>query len=524
MLDTAALSQLSEYLTLIREPIELAASLDDSTHSRRLRELLEEIASLSDMVTLVEEADARTPSFVIRRIGSDVGVRFAGLPMGHEFASLVLALVQVGGHPPKLDEDVIEAIRALDGGEFVTYMSLTCQNCPTVVQALNTMSVINPKIRHTAVEGGAFEAEVAGLGITAVPAVYKDSEVFAHGRMEIGDILDKLDPSSAEARSKALDSLEPFDLLVVGAGPAGATAAIYAARKALRTGIIAERFGGQILDTASIENFSSIRRTEGPALASSLEEHVRSYDVEIMTGHRVSALTAPSESDPLFSLTAGGARLRSRSVILATGASYRLMGVPGEQEYRNKGVTFCPHCDGPLFAGREVAVIGGGNSGIEAAIDLAAIASRVTVVEFLDELKADAVLVKTLNSLPNVTVRTGVRVLSVLGDGKAVTALEVENRSEGTREEIPVAGVFVQIGLVPNTGWLEAPALTNSRGEILVDPRGATAVPGLFAAGDCATTPYKQILTALGSGATAALTAFDHLMREGAAAPATIDA
>lgn len=514
MLDTAATEQLAHYLALIREPIELAASLDDTPLSQRVGELLDEIAAQSDRITVVEEADERTPSFAIRRPGTDISVRFAGLPMGHEFSSLILALVQVGGHEPKVDDATVVAIKALDGGDFVTYMSLTCQNCPTVVQALNTMSIINPLIRHTAVEGGAFESEILERKILAVPTVYKDGEEFGHGRMDIADILALLASHSGDAMAP-LEEIEPFDVLIIGAGPAGATSAIYSARKALRTGIVADRVGGQVLDTASIENVTSLPAIGGPELASKLDDHVRRHEVELITGRTALSLAPPTSPRGLFTVEVNGGSLQSRSVIIASGAQYRRMNVPGEQEYLNKGVTFCPHCDGPLFAGRDVAVIGGGNSGIEAAIDLAAVASHVTVVEFLDSLKADEILVESAKRLANVSIMTSTRVVAVEGDGDRVSGLAIEDRNTGARSVLPLSGVFVQIGLVPNTQWLVEHALTNAGGEIVTDGKGATSIDGLFAAGDCASTPYKQILIAMGSGATAALSAFDYLMVHG---------
>ncbi|QWW20691.1 alkyl hydroperoxide reductase subunit F [Schaalia sp. 19OD2882] len=524
MLDTQAKAQLTQYLDLVTHPIELAACLGQDQTSMRMRELLTEIAGLSPKVTFLEEPHARTPSFAVRRAGTEVQVRFAGVPMGHEFASLVLALVQVGGHPPRLEADVLDAIRALPGGDFTTYMSLTCQNCPTVVQALNTMSIVNPAIRHTAVEGGAFKDEVDSLGIAAVPTVYKDGEVFGQGRMDIEEIIAKLDQGATERIAQTLDAKEPFDVLVVGGGPAGATAAIYSARKALRTGVVAERFGGQVLDTMTIENFISVPHTEGPRLGAALEQHVRTLPVDVTTGVRASALRVPTEAGALVEVDVeGGGTLRSRAVVLATGARYRMMGVPGEEEYRNKGVTFCPHCDGPLFAGKRVAVIGGGNSGVEAAIDLAGVCEHVTLVEFLDELRADTVLVRVMRALPNVEVLTGTAVQEVLGDGSRVSGVSVQERATGQTRRIDVAGMFVQIGLVPATEWLEDAVERTPSGEIVVDSHGATSAPGVFAAGDCTTAPYKQIVIALGSGATAALGAFDHLIRTGSGAGETAE-
>ncbi len=520
MLDANATAQLKKYLELVKLPIELAASLDDGPKSTQTRELLGEIAALSELVTVTEEANERTPSFAIRRTGTDVEVRFAGVPMGHEFTSLVLALLQVGGHPVKAEQATIDAVKALGPHEFVTYMSLTCQNCPTVVQALNAMSVLNPQIRHTAVEGGAFPDEIAERNVLAVPTIYADGELFGQGRMDIDDFVAKLDAGAGERAADALNAKDAFDVLVVGGGPAGATAAIYAARKALRTGVAAERFGGQVLDTMAIENFISVPYTEGPKLGAALEEHVRSYDVDIMKQAHATGLV-PAGDDGLVTVQFdGGASLKAKSVIVATGARYRTLGVPGEDEYRNKGVTFCPHCDGPLFKGKRVAVAGGGNSGIEAAIDLAGVVGHVTVVEYLDQLKADEVLVRKLHSLPNVDVVTSAHITGVVGDGQQVTGVEYNDRTSGEAHRLGVDGLFVQIGLLPNTEWLEGAVAQTPRGEIEIDDHGATSVPGVFAAGDCTTVPYKQIVISMGAGATASLAAFDHLIRTSAPADA----
>jgi alkyl hydroperoxide reductase subunit F len=444
-----------------------------------------------------------------------MGVRFAAVPMGHEFTSLVLALLQAGGHPPKLDAQVIEQIRNLEGEfAFETYMSLTCHNCPDVVQALNLMAVLNPRIRHVAVDGGLFQQEVESRQIMAVPSVWLNGEPFASGRMEIGEILAKIDTGAAARDAAALASKDTFDVLVVGGGPAGAAAAVYAARKGIATGIVAERAGGQTLDTLGIENYISVLETEGPKFAAALEAHARQYGVDIMNGQRVERLEPSADAGGASVVTlANGAQLKSRSIVLAPGARWRTVGVPGEAEYRNKGVAYCPHCDGPLFKGKVVAVIGGGNSGVEAAIDLAGIVSHVTLLEFADKLKADAVLVRKLRSLPNVAVHLNARTTEITGDGSKVTGLTFEDRASGESRHVALAGVFVQIGLVPNTEWLKGTIELSRFGEIIVDAKGATSVPGVFAAGDATTTPYKQIVIAAGEGAKASLAAFEHLMR-----------
>jgi len=521
MLDSTIQAQLRSYLERLQQPIELVASLDDRPASAEMRELLTEIAALNSMVSVrFDGADSRRPSFQVSRKGADMGIRFAAIPMGHEFTSLVLALLQAGGHPPKVDADVIEQIRALDTDlVFETWMSLTCHNCPDVVQALNLMAVLNPRIRHVAIDGGLFQTEVEQLQIMAVPSIFLNGKPFGSGRMELADILKKVDTGSAARDAAALSKKAPYDVLIVGGGPAGAAAAVYAARKGIRTGIVAERFGGQTLDTLGIENYISVLETQGPKFAAALEAHARAYDVDIMNGQRVAALQAGDAPGALLTLRLeNGAQLQSRAVILSTGARWRNVNVPGEAEYRNKGVAYCPHCDGPLFKGKNVAVIGGGNSGVEAAIDLAGVVQHVTVVEFAPQLKADAVLVNKLNSLPNVTVHLNAQTTAITGDGSRVNGLQFKDRSTGVEHLIELAGVFVQIGLVPNTDFLKGSLELSRFGEIVVDSHGATNVPGVFAAGDATTVPFKQIIIAAGDGAKAALSAFDYLIRTPAAA------
>lgn len=513
MLDANVKNQLKSYMEMLREPIELVASLDDSPKSGELRALLTEIAEMSGKITLVERSDLsdRKPAFRIQRAGSDIGVTFAGIPLGHEFTSLVLALLQVGGHPIKLEEAVIEQIRNLPGEyEFETYFSLSCQNCPDVVQALNTMAVINPRIKHTSIDGALFQSEVEARQIMAVPTVFLNGEVFGQGRSSVEEILAKLDTSAASRKAEELSAKEPFDVLVVGGGPAGAAAAVYAARKGIRTGVVAERFGGQVLDTMSIENFISVKETEGPRFAAALEEHVKAYDVDIMNLQRAVSLKPGKMVEIELE---NGAILKSRSVILATGARWREINVPGEREYRNAGVAYCPHCDGPLFKGKRVAVIGGGNSGVEAAIDLAGIVSHVTLIEFGEALRADEVLQRKLRSLPNVNIITSAQTTEIHGDGKKVNGLTYKDRVTGEEHRVELEGVFVQIGLVPNTEWLKDTVSLSRFGEIEVDVKGQTSLPGVFAAGDATTVPYKQIIIAAGEGAKAALSAFDYLIR-----------
>ncbi|UXV17181.1 alkyl hydroperoxide reductase subunit F [Pseudomonas fluorescens] len=521
MLDANLKAQLKSYLERVTQPIEIVASLDDGAKSQEMLALLQDVTSLTTLITLKTDGDdARKPSFSINRPGADISLRFAGIPMGHEFTSLVLALLQVGGHPSKASVEVIEQIRALKGEfSFETYFSLSCQNCPDVVQALNLMAVLNPNIRHVAIDGALFQAEVDERKVMAVPSVYLNGVNFGQGRMGLEEILAKLDTSGIEKAAGKISAKDAFDVLVVGGGPAGSSAAIYAARKGIRTGVAAERFGGQVLDTMSIENFISVQETEGPKLASALEAHVRQYDVDIMNLQRASSLIPAKNAGGLHEIRfESGATLKSKTVILATGARWREMGVPGEQEYKAKGVCFCPHCDGPLFKGKRVAVIGGGNSGVEAAIDLAGIVSHVTLLEFDSKLRADAVLQRKLYSLPNVDVITSALTSEVKGDGQKVTGLAYKDRDSGEFNTIDLEGIFVQIGLLPNTDWLKGTVELTPRGEIIVDARGETSLPGVFAAGDVTTVPYKQIVIAVGEGAKASLSAFDHLIRTSAPA------
>ncbi|NMF99783.1 alkyl hydroperoxide reductase subunit F [Aromatoleum toluolicum] len=514
MLDANIKNQLKTYLERVTQPIEIVASLDDGDKSREMQALLGDIAEQSNLITIVERRDdaERKPSFAINRQGEDTGVRFAGLPMGHEFTSLILALLQVGGHPPKVEQDVIEQIRAIDGSyEFETFISLSCHNCPDVVQALNLMAVLNPNIRHTMIDGALFQDEVDARQVMAVPTVFLNGKHFGQGRMELAEIVAKIDTGAQARAAEKIAAKSEFDVLVVGGGPAGAAAAIYAARKGIRTGVIAERFGGQVMDTLAIENFISVTATEGPKLAMALEEHVKEYEVDIMNLQRAAAVI-PQQHGFEVRLE-NGASLQARSVILATGARWREMNVPGEKEFRGKGVAYCPHCDGPLFKGKRVAVIGGGNSGVEAAIDLAGIVAHVTLLEFADTLRADAVLQRKLASLPNVTVITNAQTTEVTGDAK-VNGLVYKDRVSGESQRLALEGIFVQIGLLPNTDFVKDTVERTKFGEIVVDARGQTSVPGLFAAGDCTTVPFKQIVIAMGDGAKASLAAFDHLIRE----------
>ena len=521
MLDQTLKEQLKAYLGYLRQPIQITATLDESEVAQEMRALFADIQEASSLVTIVEGGGAeRAPSFAIGLPNETPRVSFAGIPLGHEFTSLVLALLHVSGHPPRISDDAIEQIGALKGPlHFVTYFSQSCQNCPDVIQALNMIAARNPGATHVAVDGAVFQDEVTAKDVLAVPSVWLNGEPFVNGRQEIQNILDKLDTNAASRRAEQLSAKEPFDALIVGGGPAGAAAAVYMARKGLRTGIIADRMGGQLQDTMSIENYLSVQHTEGPKLAAEMEAHASAYGVDIMRNERVAKL----ERQELIHLTTeSGASLQARSVILATGARWRDISVPGEQQYRTKGVTNCPHCDGPLFKGQDVAVIGGGNSGIEAAIDLSGVVRSVTVLEYANELKADDVLIRKARSLANVKIVTNAQTTEILGDGSKVTGIQYRDRATDELHTVELAGVFVQIGLLPSTEFLKGAIELNRFGEIIVDAKGQTSMPGVFAAGDATTSPYKQIVVAAGAGASAALGAFEYLMLSTAPEPEAV--
>ncbi|MDE1981060.1 MAG: alkyl hydroperoxide reductase subunit F [Betaproteobacteria bacterium] len=515
MLEAAIKAQLKTYLEKLVDPIELVASLDNGPKSAEMRALLEDVASLSGKVSLSENgSDIRRPSFTIGKKGEPARIGFAGLPMGHEFTSLILALLQASGYAPRIGDEQIRQIKALPGEyRFETYVSLTCHNCPDVVQALNAMAALNPNVRHVMIDGALNQAEVEARQIMAVPSVWLNGEPFEDGRMTLEEILARVDSGASAREADRLSAQEPFDVLVVGGGPAGAAAAVYAARKGIRTGLLAERFGGQVMDTLAIENLISVPHTDGPKLGRALEEHVKEYDVDIMNLQQAEALVPGNAGNYHEIRLKNGATLKSKAVIISTGARWRELNVPGEQEYRGKGVAYCPHCDGPLFKGKRVAVVGGGNSGVEAAIDLAGIVGHVTLLEFADALRADAVLQKKLHSLPNVTVITSAQTTEVNGAEGKVSGLTYTDRVTGQPITLPLEGVFIQIGLLPNTDWLKGVINLSRFGEVEVDARGAASVPGVFAAGDCTTVPYKQIIIAMGEGAKASLSAFDYLIR-----------
>jgi len=522
MLDTTMKNQLKTYLERLTRPVELVATLDDSPGSEQIHSLLQDIVSLSDKITLRLDngSEVRKPSFLITRPGAAQGVRFAGSPLGHEFTSLVLALLQTGGHPAKVSAGIIDQLQAIEGEfHFETYYSLSCHNCPDVVQALNLMSILNPNIHHTAIDGAVFQNEIEERNVMGVPAVFLNGQSFGQGRMTLEEIISKIDSGAEKRAAEALNQQAPYDVLIVGSGPAGAAAAVYAARKGIRTGLMGERFGGQVLDTVDIENYISVPKTEGQKLAGALRAHVGDYDVQLIESQSARRLIPADQEGGLHQVeTLSGATLKARSLIIATGAKWRNMNVPGEDQYRTKGVTYCPHCDGPLFKGKRVAVIGGGNSGVEAAIDLSGLVEHVTLLEFASEMKADSVLQNKLRSLANVDIILNAQTQEVLGDGGKVTGLRYQDRLTQNVSDIALEGIFVQIGLLPNTQWLEDTVSRNRMGEIIIDAKGETNIKGVFAAGDCTTVPYKQIIIATGEGAKASLSAFDYLIRTSAPA------
>lgn len=498
--------QFSSYMDLLKEDIVLSASLDESDSSNKVKLFLDDVASISDRVTISEVSLDRTPSFRIDTKSKVGNVFFAAVPLGHEFASFVLAMLQSSGVVPKISSDTIKRIQNIDQiYNFETYISLSCHICPDVVQALNIIAVLSDKITHTTIDGGLYKNEIEELGIMAVPTVMCDGVEFTAGRTSIEEILDKL---IGEVETKVSYN-ETFDVMVVGGGPAGTSSAIYAARKGLSVIMITDKVGGQVLDTFSIENLIGTVYTEGPKLAQALNTHMQEYNIDIVRNQTVVSL----EKDKLIKAKLDNdTEITAKTVIIATGARWRNANVPGEKEFKNKGVAYCPHCDGPIFEGKDIAVIGGGNSGIEAAIDLSNTSRNVTVLEFMPELKADDLLQKRMSERKNINVVLNAETTEISGDNR-VTGLSYKDRDTNQTHDLDLEGVFVQIGLIPNTEWIGEYLEKTPMGEIIVDGKGATSVPGIYAAGDCVNSAYKQIVISMGSGATAALGAADYLMK-----------
>lgn len=510
MLTQELKSQLSQYLQLLENPIVFSVSLDESDASKEVKEFLSEVVELSDKLSISEKEHDLKPSFSLDRENGPSGVNFAGVPMGHEFESFVLALLQVGGRTPKIDEKLIDRIKKIDQDlSFETFISLTCHNCPDVVQALNIMSVLNPKISNTMIEGGAFQSLVEDRGVMAVPTVFLNGEEIFGGKKSIEEIVDLV---IGEDSRESLADKEVFDSLVIGGGPAAMMAAIYSVRKGIKTGILTDKVGGQVTETLEINNILSLESTEGPKFMAQAKNHVLSYPVDLMEGYR--AVDIERKDDLVEVVLDNGDILKTKSLVIATGAGWRLLGIPGETEFKNKGVAYCVHCDGPLFKDKTVAVIGGGNSGVESALDLAGIAKKIVLIQFENKLTADQVLQDRLSELDNVEVVLNANTKSLTGNGK-VEHITYVDRISGEETTLDVQGCFIQVGLVPNTKWLNGKLDMNPRGEIIIDNQGATSLEGVYAAGDCTDVAFKQIIIASGAGATASLGAYNYLLFNG---------
>lgn len=517
MLDTALQEQLKTVFAALEHTVELAFDHSDHANQRELVAMLEGLAATSGKVKLRPSGlNSTFPTFRLEYQGKPTGIRFRGIPGGHEFTSLVLAILNTDGKGKMPDDGMRARIRSLKGPiRIQTYISLTCENCPDVVQALHQMALIHPDFHHEMIDGGYVQEEVTTLGIQGVPSVVVDSKMIHSGRIHFLDLLAKLEEVFGTKKSESTSAerhLGHFDVIVAGGGPAGVSAAIYTARKGLKTALLAERMGGQVKDTKGIENLISVIYTEGPQLAEQLHQHLAAYPVKLFDQRRIQRLGKDKKI-----LLEGGETISAEAVILATGAKWRELGVPGEKEYIGRGVAYCPHCDGPFYKGKKIAVIGGGNSGVEAAIDLAGIVGSVVLFEYNSELKADKVLVDKLLSLPNTSVVLNARTKELRGDGQKIVALTYEDRSTKSDLQVDIEGVFIQIGLLPNSSYARDALELTKFGEIVVDAKGRTNVPGIYAAGDVTTTPYKQIVIAMGEGAKVALAVFEDKMYQGAA-------
>ncbi len=514
MLDASIKDQLRTHFAALSSPLTLALYRSDHPKQEELGDMLAEVASCSGNITLVELPEA-VPGvqFDLLRDGRATGIRFAGVPGGHEFTSLIVAILNSDGKGKLPDPGIQRRVKALQGPvRLRSYVSLGCTNCPEVVQALNQMALIHPDFQHTMIDGELAEADIQALGIQGVPAVVHDNAIVHVGRADFAELLETLEGVLGHAApAQPLQPAQDYDVVVLGGGPAGASAAIYSARKGLKTALVAQRMGGQVQETVGIENLISVPYTEGRRLAADLEQHLRAYTIDLLDNRKVEQILDHGKHKELR--LQGGETLRATAVIVATGAKWRELGIPGEKDYLGRGVAFCPHCDGPFYKGKRVAVVGGGNSGVEAGIDLAGICTHVTLVEYAEQLKADEVLVRNLRSLPNVTVVTNARTTEVVGNGQAVTALRYQDRTSEKQHELALDGVFVQIGLVPNSAVARDLLTTNRGGEIVIDERCRTSRPGFYAAGDVSSVPFKQIVIAMGEGAKAALTAFEDRIR-----------
>jgi len=517
MLTNDILQALKSYTATMQKTVAFVLQRGEHEQRAELKEFLDGIASVSDKLT-VEERDLgdalRSPiSFLIEADGEDTGIRFSGIPSGHEFNSLVLAMLHASGTAMKLDDSLKRMVTNVrEDLHFEVFISLSCHNCPDVVQALNQFALLNPRITTEMIDGGLFQGVVNDRDIQGVPSVYVNGELFANGKVTAAELINKLlerDPGIANADDAAKLPLQ--DVTVIGGGPAGVAAAIYSARKGLKVTLIADRIGGQVKDTMDIENLISVSKTTGPELSGALQAHMNDYDVTVKEHLNVASV----ENGEIKRVTlSSGEVIDTKTLIVATGAKWRELGVPGEKENIGNGVAYCPHCDGPFFKGKDVAVIGGGNSGIEAALDLAGIVKSVTVFEFMPELKADKVLVDKATSKANITIHKNVATKQIKATGGKVSSIEYQDRATEEVIDLPLHGVFVQIGLVPNSDFVAEVVERTRFGEIVVNEKCQTSQAGIYACGDVTTVPYKQIVIAMGEGAKASLAAFEYLMTE----------
>lgn len=515
-MEKAIIDQVKQLFTSLENHYTLCATVEANHPNREeFVDLIEGTASCSDKVK-AELSDGKGLTLTIERDGQPLGIVFRAVPGGHEYSSLLLAILNADGKGKNLpDETTAKRIKALKGpAQLTTFMSLSCTNCPDVVQALNVVSLLNPSICHTAVDGSSAPEEAERLGVQAVPTVFIGNEVISTGRSSLGELLNKLE-DRLDSEPTEIEPVErKYDVLVAGAGPAGAAAAIYSARKGLKVAVVAGRVGGQVNETVGIENLISVVHTTGAELASNIGQHIAEYGIDLFSNRTIEEASNSSEKGLKELKAKGGEVFLAPALIIATGASWRKLGVPGEELYTGRGIAFCPHCDGPFYKGKRVAVVGGGNSGVEAAIDLAGICSHVTVLEFMDSLKADTVLQEKLHSLPNVDILTSRQTLEAIGDGSKLTSLKVKNRQTGEETVMPFDGVFVQIGLKANSAPFQSIVETNRIGEIVTtDKNCRTSIPGIYAAGDVSDVTYKQIIISMGEGTKAALAAFDDNIR-----------
>ncbi len=518
MLNQDILNALKQYTANMQQQVTLVVQTGEHEKRSELLEFLNSFVSVSDQLSL-EERDTsgvlRSPlSFYLEVEGESNGIAFSGIPSGHEFNSLVLAVLHSSGTALKLDDGIKNIVSSVSEPlNFEVFVSLSCHNCPDVVQAINQFAILNRNISTEMIDGGLYPEVIEERNIQGVPTVYLNGELFANGKIDTAQLLQKLlerYPNLTAGSADETPALPLQDVTVIGGGPAGIATAIYSARKGLKVTLIADRIGGQVKDTMGIENLISVPSTTGPKLTDDLRTHANEYDITIKEHLHVEKI----ESDKVKTITlSSGEKIESKTVVIATGAKWRELGVPGEREYIGQGVAYCPHCDGPFFKGKDVAVVGGGNSGIEAALDLAGIVKSVTVLEFLPELKADQILVDQAANRENITILKNVATQAIKASNGSVTAIEYQDRETEEVNSVALSGVFIQIGLIPNSDFVKGVVEQSQYGEIIVNEKCETSTPGIFACGDVTTVPYKQIVIAMGEGSKASLAAFDYLIK-----------